>query len=245
MSFDPNQPQQPDPGQQPQSPYGQPGQPQQPPYGQPQPPYEQPQWGQQPPPYYGQPVQPQQPRYGQPPQDYAPTQYVAPAYGAQPAPGYMPPQEPRRSRRGLWIVLGVIGGLIVLSCALCGILFVAGVGPLVGIIRSVAGPTYTVNQYYNAIEKQDYATAYSSYIDQNLTASNGQPLTQQVYTLAAQSLDTVKGKVTNYNVTNVTTNSNTTNVTVSVTRANAPSYDVHLQLQQVNGSWKITAYDNI
>jgi ABC-type transporter MlaC component len=66
-----------------------------------------------------------------------------------------------------------------------------------------------------------------------------------VYTLAAQALDTVKGKVTNYNVRNVTTNSNTTNVTVSVTRANAPSYDVHLQLQQVNGSWKITAYDNI
>jgi len=252
VSYDPNQPQPPDSGQQPQPPpYGQPpyGQP-----GQPQPPYEQQQWGQQPqPPYgqppYGQPGQPQQPPYGQqwgqqPPPDYAPTQYVAPAYGAQPVPGYMPPQQPRKSRRGLWIVLGIIGGLIVLSCALCGILFALGAGPLSNIVRSIAGPAYTVNQYYNAVEKQDYTTAYS-YIDQNLTASNGQPLTQQVYMLAADGLDTVKGKVTNFNVKNVTTNATATNVIVTVTRANGSSYDVHLQLQQVNGAWKITSYDNI
>jgi hypothetical protein len=227
MSYDPNQPQPPDSGQQPQQPpYGQP----QPPYGQPgqpqQPPYEQQQWGQ------------------QPPQDYAPTQYVAPAYGAQPAPGYMPPQQPRRSRRGLWIALGIIGGLIVLSCAFCGILFALGAGPLVNIVGSIAGPTYTVNQYYNAVEKQDYTTAYS-YIGTNLIAQNNQTLTQELYTTAAQALDTVKGKVTNFNVKNVNTNTTTTSVTVTVTRANAPSYDVLLQLQQVNGSWKITSYNNI
>src|SRR6266702_5372250 len=133
MSYDPNQPQQPDSGQQPQPPYGQPGQSQQPPYEQPQqPPYEQ-QWGQ------------------QPPQNYAPTQYVAPAYGAQPVPGYMPPQQARRSRRGLWIVLGIIGGLIVLSCAVCGILFATGVG---FFARTVGAPVTVVDQYYKAIEKQ-------------------------------------------------------------------------------------------
>ncbi|HEY6284884.1 MAG TPA: hypothetical protein VIX20_04425, partial [Ktedonobacteraceae bacterium] len=211
MSYDPNQP--PDSGQQPQQPpygqpqppYGQPGQPQQPPYEQQwgqqpqQPPYGQPGQPQQPPygqpqPPYGQPGQPQQPPYGQqwgqpPPPDYAPTQYVAPAYGAQPAPGYMPPQQPRRSRRGLWIALGIIGGLIVLSCAFCGILFALGVGPLVNIVGSIAGPTYTVNQYYNAVEKQDYTTAYS-YIGTNLIAQNNQTLTQELYTTAAQALDT-------------------------------------------------------
>src|SRR5437763_7465327 len=140
MSYDPNQP--PDSGQQPQPPYGQP----QPPYGQPgqpQSPYEQ-QWGQQPPPQYGQPQQPPyQQQWGQqPPQDYAPTQYVAPAYGAQPAPGYMPPQQPKRSRRGLWIALAIIGGLIVLGCAGCGILFATGAG---FFAKSVALPAITVN----------------------------------------------------------------------------------------------------
>src|SRR5207245_10841046 len=65
------------------------------------------------------------------------TQYVAPAYGAQPAPGYMPPQQPGRSRRGLWIALAIIGGLIVLSCAVCGVLFVTGVG---FFAKTVVGP---------------------------------------------------------------------------------------------------------
>jgi hypothetical protein len=156
----------------------------------------------------------------------------------------MPPQQPGRSRRGLWIALGIIGGLIVLSCAFCGILFALGVGPLVNIVGSIAGPTYTVNQYYNAVEKQDYTTAYS-YIGTNLIAQNNQTLTQELYTTAAQALDTVKGKVTNFNVKNVNPNTTTTSVTVTVTRGNASPYDIHLQLQQVNGSWKITSYDNI
>jgi NTF2-like N-terminal transpeptidase domain len=255
MSYDPNQPQQPDSGQQPQSPfgqpqqpYGQPGQPGQPPYGQPQPPYGQPQWGQQPQQPYGQPGQPQQPPYGQPqwgqqpPPDYAPTQYVAPAYGAQPAaPGYMPPQQLKRSRRGLWIVLGIIGGLIVLSCAVCGILFVAGVG---FFAKTVAAPALVANQYYSAIEKQDYSTAYS-YLNTNLIAQNNQPLTQELYTTAARTLDTAKGTVSNYSVGNISVNNNTASVTVSVTRGSTPAYDVQLQLQQVNGTWKITRFDNI
>jgi NTF2-like N-terminal transpeptidase domain len=236
MSYDPNQP---DSGQQP--PYGQP---QQPPYGQPgqpqQPHEQQSPYGQQPP--YG---QPQQPPYGQqwgqqPPQDYSPTQYVAPPYGAQPVPGYMPPQ-PRRSRRGLWIALAIIAAVIVLSCGACGILSLAGIG---FFAKSLVGPAVTANQYYSAVEKQDYNTAYS-YISTNLTATNGQTLTQQIYTAAAQGLDTVRGKVTNFSVGNVSTSNNVANVTVSVTRGSAAPYDVHLQLQQVNGSWKITAYDNI
>jgi hypothetical protein len=250
MSYDPNQPQQPDSGQQPQypygqpqQPYGQPGQPQQPPYGQPQSPYEQ-QWGQQPQQPYGQPGQPQQPPYGeqQPPQDYAPTQYVAPAYGAQPVPGYMPPPQPKKSRRGLWIVLGIIGGVIVLSCAVCGILFATGVG---FFAKTIAEPAIVVNQYYSAVEKQDYATAYM-YLSTNMIAQNNQPLTQDLYTSTAQLLDKVKGPVTKYTFgNNISVTNNTASVTVSVTRGSAPAYDVQLQLQQVNGSWKITKFDNI
>jgi Protein of unknown function (DUF3828) len=123
----------------------------------------------------------------------------------------------------------------------CGIFFVTGIG---FFAKSVVGPAVTANQYYSAVEKQDYNTAYS-YISTNLTAANGQTLTQQIYTTAAQALDTVRGKVTNFSVGNVSTSNNVANVTVSVTRGNAAPYDVHLQLQQVNGSWKITSYDNI
>jgi ABC-type transporter MlaC component len=129
----------------------------------------------------------------------------------------------------------------VLSCAVCGIFFVAGIG---FFAKTVAGPAITVNQYYSAVEKQDYNTAFS-YISTNLTASNGQTLTQQIYTVAAQGLDTVKGKVTNYSDGSISTSNNVASVTVSVTRGSAAPYDVHLQLQQVNGAWKITSYDNI
>src|SRR6266704_4294378 len=100
--------------------YNDPGQPQPPPYG------GQPDWRQQPPPpEYGPPPY-GQPQWGQqtPPPPYAPTQYGPPPYGAPPVPGYAQPQpQPRQSRRALWIVLGIFGGLIVLSCALCGIFF--------------------------------------------------------------------------------------------------------------------------
>jgi Domain of unknown function (DUF4878) len=233
MSYDPNQPQQPDSSQQPQPPYGQP----QP--GQPPPPYEQSQWGQQPPPYYG---QPQQPPYGQPPPQpqYAPTQYVGP-YGAPPVPGYMPQQQPRQSRRGLWIALSIIGGILVLGCATCGILFALGIG---FFANSIAAPTSVVNQYYNAIKIQDYTTAYS-YLDPNLIATNGQTLTQDLYTTGAQAVDLAKGTVSSFTVGNVSLNNNIASVTVTVTRTNAPVYTVQLQLQQVNGTWKITSFNNI
>ena len=128
-----------------------------------------------------------------------------------------------------------------LGCGACGILSVAGIG---FFAKTLAGPAITVNQYYSAVEKQDYNTAFS-YISTNLTASNGQTLTQELYTTAAQALDTVKGKVTNFSVGSVSTSNNIATVTVSVTRGSSPPYDVHLQLQQVNGSWKITSYDNI
>jgi len=76
---------------------------------------------------------------------------------------------------------------------------------------------------------------------------NGQNLTQELYTTTAQALDTAKGRVTNFSVGNISlnNNNNAASVTVSVTRGSASPYNVQLQLQQVNGSWKITSFNNI
>ena len=176
------------------------------------------------------------------PEDYAPTQYVAPAYGAQPAPGYMPPQQPRKSRRGLWIALAIIAGVIVLGCARA----VYSLQPVAGFFaKTAAGPAITVNQYYSAVEKQDYPHSLFVHKHELDRVKWPNPDSGKSYTTAAQALDTVKGKVTNFSVGNVSTNNNIATVTVSVTRGSGPSYDVHLQLQQVNGAWKITSYDNI
>jgi hypothetical protein len=213
MYNDPNQPQQTESSQQSPPPY---------PYGEPQPPYYQPQWGQQPPPQYAQ------------------TQYGAP-YGAPPGPDYMQPQQPRQSRRWLWITLGIIGGLVVLSCIACGTLFALGIG---FFAKTAGAPTSVVDQYYNAIENQKYDTAYS-YLDPNLIASNGQPLTQQEYTTAAQAQDTNKGTVSSFSIRNISLNNGITSLIVSVKRIDAPAYDVHLQLRQEGSDWKITSYDGI
>ena len=123
---------------------------------------------------------------------------------------------------------------------MCGIFFVAGIG---FFAKSVALPAITVSQYYSAVEKQDYNTAFSF---TNLSTLNGQTLTLDAYTKAAQTLDVARGTVTNFSVGNVPTiNNNMASVTVSVTRGSTPPYNVHVQLQQVNGSWKIISFDNI
>lgn len=62
---------------------------------------------------------------------------------------------------------------------------------------------------------------------------------------AAQALDVGKGKVSSYTIGSPSVNNNVTSLTVTVTRANAKAYDVHLQLKQVNGTWKIISFDNI
>jgi hypothetical protein len=161
-----------------------------------------------------------------------------------------PPPPPKKKLKVF--VLVFIGILCLTVAVLSGLLIV--------VLRSasqqqetvqrtpvVISPTSvltTPTQYYTAIEHQDYTKAYL-YVAPNLTASNGQPLTQELYTTAAQALDTVKGQVTNYSVGSTSVSNNIESVTVNVTRGNTAAYDVHLQLQQINGSWKITSYDNI
>jgi hypothetical protein len=162
----------------------------------------------------------------------------------------VPPPPPKKSLKVF--VLVCIGILCLTVAVLSGLLFAvlrsAGqhqetVQRTPVVISPTSVPT-TPTQYYTAIEHQDYTTAYS-YVAPNLTASNGQSLTQELYTTAAQALDTVKGQVTSYTVGSTSVSNNIESVTVIVTRGSAPAYDVHLQLQQINGSWKITSYDNI
>jgi hypothetical protein len=197
-----------------QLPYGQPQQP----YGQPQSPYEQ---SQQP---YGQPLPYPQSQYSVPPSP----------------PSYAPP--PKKSRRGLWITLGIIFGVILL-------IFVGGIVAIVAYVNNSPAKTVT-QQYYTAVENQNYAQAYS-YLDIQTLTLNGQQqqATQALYTQVAQIVDQQNGKVTNYNITGVNLNSstsagNTATVTVDVTR-NGKTQEVHVQLRQVGNDWKIVSIDHL
>lgn len=237
--------------------YNDPNQPQ-PPYGQPpnyQNPYEQPSS-----PYGQPPYQQTQPPYGQPPYNqpppYAPTQYGAPPYGAPPTPGYAQPQpQAKKSNRTLWIVLGIIGGILLLACGGCAValgLIGRGVQQTVNTVStsieqtatavSAQGAQVTAEAYYAAIQAQDYTTAYS-YLDNNLVTSDNQPLTQALYTQAAQGRDTSLGQVTNYSISADPNDPNS--ITVTVTRGQGTPYTVHLKFRQASDGWKITSYDEI
>ena len=108
------------------------------------------------------------------------------------------------------------------------------------------GATDAANQYYTAVEKQDYNTAFTYLGTSNLTL-NGQSLTQSLYIQGAMLIDQTKGKLTAYSISNPSLNSNnggsTAILTVSETR-NGASYDVHVQLKQESSGWKITSVDN-
>jgi len=210
--------------------YNDPNQPQQNPFGQQPPPYGQPPYGQPQQQPYG---QPQQPQYGQPAQ-----QYGTPQYGIPPIPTYGPPQQPpKKRRRWPWIVLGIVVVLVLV----CG-----GGGLLLANFLTHNGATDAANQYYTAVEHQDYNTAFT-YLDASHLTLNGQGLTQELYVQGAKLFDQAKGKLTAYSISSTSLNSNngvnTAMLTVSETR-NGSAYDVHVQLQQEGGAWKITSLDN-
>lgn len=204
-------------------------QPQQPSYGPPQP-----QYGQQPQnPQYNQ--QPPNPQYNQ--QPYGQPQYGQPPFGQPPM--YAQPQPQKRSLRWLWITLGIVGGILVLACAGCGIAGALGVN----FLSQAVGPAVVSTQYYTAVGQQDYTKAYS-YLDTSSISVQGQSATAQAYTQAAQALDATQGKVTRSSSTSFNVTNDTATVTMSVTRSSG-TYDVHLQLKKIGSDWKIVSMDRL
>jgi hypothetical protein len=189
------------------------------------------------PPSYGQsPYGQLQESYGQAPQPYSQSQYSVP-----PAPPiYAPP--PKKSRRGLWITLGIIFGVILL-------VFAGGIVAIVAYVNN--SPAKTVTQhYYDAVKSQNYAQAYT-YLDIQTLTLNGQQqqATQALYTQVAQIVDQQNGKVTDYTITGVnlsssTSGGNVATVTVNVTRS-GKTQEVHVQLKQEGNDWKIVGIDHL
>jgi len=194
--------------------------PHQPPYEQPQPPYP-----------YGQPPQ----SNGQPPNPY---EQPPTAYGQIPYSGPATTPQRKKSRRWLWITLVVVFVLI------------AG-GITVGVLSITNSPAKAaVQNYYNAVEAQNYATAYSYLAIQTLTFNGQQQAASQgLYTQVAQAVDQANGKVTAYTITGVelsssTSTGNTATITATVTRG-GKTQEVHVQLQQQGNDWKIIGIDHL
>lgn len=191
---------------------------------------------------YGQPTSDYSQPYDQPPQPtYAPPPYTS----MPPVPGYSQPPRQKSSRRALWITLAVIGGIALLVCGGCAIASLAGIGLFSQVVTKALGPSTTANAYYQAIQKQDYTTAYT-FLDTSSVSVEGQQITEDAFVVLAQTVDKTKGTVSGFRQTsmNVDTTAGTAAISMSVTR-NGASYPVQLQLRQINNDWKITLVDNL
>lgn len=152
------------------------------------------------------------------------------------------PQPQKKSRRGLWIALGIIAGVLVLLCGGFAVAGAFGVGLFTSI---VSGPTNAVNQYYTAVENQDYQTAYS-YLQLDTFTVSGQQVAanEALYARLASALDTAKGKVTSHSITSINVNNNDATVVVNATRS-GQTYEVQLELQKIGNDWKIVRFNNV
>ncbi len=121
------------------------------------------------------------------------------------------------------------------------LLAVLGGGLVLGVnLWNRAERAATATQFYTAIEHQDYVAASGF-----LQVAGGSAIAareQQLFVTSAQLLDKTKGPVTNFQITADAHDAST--VVVTVTR-HGPPYPVHLQIQQVEGTWKIIKSDGL
>ena len=162
-------------------------------------------------------------------------------------PNYVQPpiytQPPRRSRRTLWMILGITGGLIVLVGVLFSVLVATGV--IVGLsafFHTTDQPTPVAAHYYLSIMTQDYTEAYAE-LDSHATI-NGQQVDQQSFSSLASAADAQSGKVSGYSIDPALQGSDPARPTITVHRGDR-SYEVHLQLRQEGSVWKIISADGI
>ncbi len=120
----------------------------------------------------------QPPMYGQP--GYGQPGYGQPGYG-QPM---MPPAAPRKkSRKGLWITLGVIAGVLVLACGGIGFVFFSA-------FQEALKPVNVATTFCNDLKGQKYTTAY------DLLSSNAQgQISRDLFVQGAQLQDQIDGTV--------------------------------------------------
>jgi hypothetical protein len=182
-----------------------------------------------------------------------------------PQPIYVAPPPQKSSNKTLWIVLGIVLGVLILGGGgCCTALSLGIIKTSQSISNSVtteatayaqtaiadeSSPQDQAESYYDAISVQDYKTAYG-YLAPNMKLSDGTVLTQSVFTQKAEALDTSEGEVSNYTATADPNDS--TKVTVQVTRTNQDTnktdiYTVHLTFVQDTAQyqWDISSFDNI
>jgi limonene-1,2-epoxide hydrolase len=165
-----------------------------------------------PPPYVGE-------SYGLPQGGYAPY---------QPAPVPVAVQAPLKkpSRRGLWITLSAIVGVLLLGAIVLGVF---------GYVNR-STPTKTLNAFCSALKSGDYQTAYNQ-LSSGLQAKFG----SEAQFAAAFSNNGGLGKIHDCTVSNVDDGAGTGTISYALTGGSGSTLVVDYTLNDENGSSKINA----
>jgi limonene-1,2-epoxide hydrolase len=179
------------------------------------------------------------PYYGAPVSDYGADAQPG-AYQAPPPPAYadfqpsgypqgasypgapVSPPAPRLKRRGLWIILSAIGGVVVIAI----ILFV-----VIGYVNRTT-PTTTLNAFCSALKSGDYRTAYTQ-LSSGLQSKVG----SEANFAAGYASNGGLGKITDCTVSNVNDGAGT--ATINYTTAQGNRWVSDYKLADENGSPKI------
>lgn len=190
--------------------------------------------------------------YPYPPAAYPPP--MMPPAGPLPAPGMppypypvMPPPRKKSSLLWLWITLGVLGGVSLLGCSICGIFGYLGFS----FAQSDTVQSQTaVTVYYQDLKNMDYSTAYT-YVSPDATfsitqdnGSTSQISDETSFTTAARTADQQMGSIESTSPRLVSLDNTVAKVSVTIIRADK-TYVVHLTLNKINGRWKIVEADGI
>ena len=99
--------------------------------------------------------------------------------------------------------------------------------------------TSVIQNYYQAIEKHDYVKAYS-YVQKDAKTADGQKLTLDLLKQMATSTEDAEGPIQSLDVAAFPSQ-----VVMTITRQKLGPYHTHIQVQQVDSTWKIVSIDRI
>ena len=118
----------------------------------------------------------------------------------------------------------------------------AMVGMTLWVLPGRASPAASlVNQYFTALENQDYETAFQC-LDPFMGSPLGQTISQTEFIERAQAYDTEHGRITGYSLAGVQANPSRRIYTIKVTRGNG-AYRTRLRLIGQGYNWKIVSFD--
>lgn len=154
------------------------------------------------------------------------------------------------------VILGIVAAIVFLPLLVIGLLYL-GIVMTAERQPSMGDAWAATEHYYQALQRQDYMTAYT-YLDQHIAMTvDGRPVVVDSATAlatVASSVDQQYGPITSYAQTdaNFEQGKDVVDQTVHVTRANG-EYDVHIKIKWVGGNqllvdkakWRIPSADGL